>query len=318
MNFITEALGVSFKIINHNGIPDFPYYITDNYILKNVLIDNLNCILISPKIDIQNISIIKNNVEKIRQMVKIPVILELDTITKYRCDILIKEKIPFIVKNKQIYLPFLGIYLQEKFSTEQKKIEKFIPSTQVILFRYIYKCLEVNNTIELSSSDFENLNFSNMTISRAFNQLEDTNLMISKKYGVSKVIYTNLTPQELYNQAEPYLINPIRKIIYIDKKNLLHLENKVLSGLSQLSNISMLNPPKIVTYATDRIPKFKTYTQLDSFNHQVELEVWKYKPNILTENETIDTLSLISSLRSNADERIQTIINDLLKNIWHN
>ena len=318
MNFIANTLGISVKKVEHNYINSFPYYLIDSYNFQEIYLDSVKCTFISLKNDIQNIATIKKNIQKIQQIVKNPVVLELDNITKYRCDALIKEKIPFIVNGKQLYLPFLGIYLQDKFSTEYKPIEKFNPLTQVILFEYIYKCLEAKNVVELSSNDLTKFNLSSMSISRAFKQLEDTNIIISKKYGVNKVIYTNQTPKDLYNKSMPYLINPIRRTVYVDKENLSQLEVKALSGLSQLSNISMLNPPKVITYATYTVPKVKVYSELINSDSQIELEIWKYNPTVLIENGSIDVLSLISSLSSNLDERVQIIIDDLLNNLWNN
>ena len=49
-----------------------------------------------------------------------PVILVLEQITARQKEYLLREKIAFIVDGKQIYLPFMAAYLQERCDAEKE------------------------------------------------------------------------------------------------------------------------------------------------------------------------------------------------------
>ena len=57
----------------------------------------------------------------------LPVVLVLRELSFRQKEYLIREKIPFIVDGKQIYLPFMAVYLQERCSAEKKTREEILP-----------------------------------------------------------------------------------------------------------------------------------------------------------------------------------------------
>ncbi len=63
-----------------------------------------------------------------------PVVLVLEQITARQKEYLLREKIAFIVDGKQIYLPFMAAYLQERCDAEKKSDrEEILPSAQMLL-----------------------------------------------------------------------------------------------------------------------------------------------------------------------------------------
>lgn len=81
---------------------------------------------------------------------------------------LLREKIPFIVDGRQIYLPFMAVYLQERCNAEKKSWEGILPSAQMLLLHFIY-----GGARELSTSQAANdLKLTPTSISRASKQLE--------------------------------------------------------------------------------------------------------------------------------------------------
>ena len=50
-----------------------------------------------------------------------------------------REKIAFIVDGKQIYLPFMAAYLQERCDAEKSDREEILPSAQMLLLYFIYE-----------------------------------------------------------------------------------------------------------------------------------------------------------------------------------
>lgn len=92
-----------------------------------------------PKKNLDQIASVRKHIAKIQKMEALPVVIVLENLKRNQRNYLITAKIPFIVPFKQLYLPFMGIVLQEKFSSEIIPVEKFQPSAQVIFFYYLYQ-----------------------------------------------------------------------------------------------------------------------------------------------------------------------------------
>jgi len=88
------------------------------------------------------------------------------------------------VDGKQIYLPFMALYLQERGDAEKIDISGILPSAQLLLLLYIYQgCGEL-----LTREASRKLGFTATSISRASRQLQEMGLIQTEKRGVQKVI----------------------------------------------------------------------------------------------------------------------------------
>jgi hypothetical protein len=52
---------------------------------------------------------------------------------------LIASRTPFVVNGNQLYLPFIGAALRERYAMRQETSEILSPTAQLILFRYLYQ-----------------------------------------------------------------------------------------------------------------------------------------------------------------------------------
>ena len=135
-----------------------------------------------------------------------------------------------------------------------------------------------------------------MTVTRAVRQLEQTELFEVRKDGVQKILRGKYSGKELFEKVQPYLISPVRKVLYVYKEE--YKNNLIAAGLSALSEKSMLNPPDVESYAVyGRGIQLKGTEKLMDAATQAEIELWKYDPQILGNNGIVDTLSLVMSLR---------------------
>ena len=71
-------------------------------------------IFLYPKVKLEQIEVLKKHIIWIEKNEDLPVVIVLKELCYRRKEYLIREKIPFIVEGKQIYLPFMAIYLQER------------------------------------------------------------------------------------------------------------------------------------------------------------------------------------------------------------
>jgi DNA-binding MarR family transcriptional regulator len=268
--------------------------------------------LLYPKTELDTVNTIKKHIQKIQTLKKIPVVVMLTRITARFRQNMIDAGIPFIVENKQCYLPFLGTILTEKCDAELEPVEKLVPSAQMLLFYYIYQNqreLYVNEAVKA-------LGVSAMTITRAVRQLEQIGILRTYKNGVKKIITSEYFGKELFEKAKGYLFCPISKKMYIPKE--LADESLLISGDQALSNHSMLNPPKVTSYATSQIAKWKEYLEdsLIDDSKQVELQLWKYNPHILTTDSAVDVLSLAMCFCDDPDERVEEAVEEMLEAYW--
>lgn len=307
MDYIETVLGIKTQYQAWEHEAELPYFILDRYEIRQVTIDTIKTIFLYPKAELDQMASLKKQISRIQKLEALPVVIIMNSITRNRREYLISAKIPFIIPGKQLYLPFMGLLLQEQFQQNLKPVEQLQPSAQVLFFYYLYqkkKQLYVNEAVNA-------LFFSGMTITRAVRQLEQTGLFTTKKDGVQKILTGKYEGRELFIKMQPYLSSPIRKKIYVNNQSA--MQYAYSSGLSALSEKTMINPPNVKCYAVSGKNNRLSGTDIlmDSTT-QVEIELWKYDPGILSNDKTVDILSLIMSFENNTDERIEEAIEDLL------
>lgn len=91
---------------------------------------------------------------------------------------LIEAKIPFIVPGSQVYLPFLGVILQERMKSVKAAPEKLSPSAQLVLLYLIYEpTVQTARKVNLA----RRLELSAMNVTRAVQELEALELVTVKR-----------------------------------------------------------------------------------------------------------------------------------------
>lgn len=313
MDYIEKTLGTQIKRSNWEHEKIIPLFLKNEYSLRKLLIDQIVCLSITPHDELPPIGTLKKHINQLQNLSSCPVVLELSEISRQRRGTLIDERIPFVVTDKQLYLPFLGVHLTEQFTNEKKNFtgETLLPSAQMLLFYFI---LNKNKPLPLQDAT-NRLGFSAMTISRASAQLVELGLLEKTATGVQKTLSSVYTPKQLFLKAQDQLIHPVKKIVYI-RKDLVEPE-MFPAGQSALAEISMINPPVIQTYGYNgRLDYLDIDEQLIDTDKQCKLELWKYDPRKISGNHRADVLSLVMSLSNEQDERIEQCIEDMLQKVW--
>lgn len=163
MEFIEKTLGLKVLREKWDKYGSIPYFLSGMYGIEKVFLDQYPCLFIKPLDRLDAVSSIKKHIGKLQEIENIPVVMEVENISHHRMQSFIDAKIPFAVTGKLLYLPFIGVYIQERFNPIEKNIEKIHPSTQLLLFYFIYNKVKPLFT----NSAIEKLHFSAMTITRA-------------------------------------------------------------------------------------------------------------------------------------------------------
>ena len=137
MEYLDKVLGVkvTYEDVEFKHLPNF---IVTRYRLQMASMNGKNVIFLYPKTELEQIEVLKKHIARIQNNENWPVVLVLKELSFRQKEYLIREKIPFIVDGKQIYLPFMAVYLQERCSAEKMTREEILPSAQMLLLHFIY------------------------------------------------------------------------------------------------------------------------------------------------------------------------------------
>ena len=312
MDILTDELGMKIEHRQWNRVERLPLYLSSGYDFRKAEIDLCECLLIKPKGELPTLPALKKQIVKIQQIENLPVAICVDSMSAFRRKNMIESRVPFIVKDKQVYLPFMGTFLQAKNDKPIASIERFMVSTQLLFLMYIY---QKNRELYLTEAT-SCLPYSAMTINRAAKQLEASQLFQTRKDGVNKIIFSKLSKRELYEGAKRYLISPVIKTYYLSKD--LVANQMVLAGMSALSEHSMLSEGMLMYYAIEqgKVSKEERKTELLNAQKQVLVEEWCYNPQLFAKKRMADSISIALSLLNNQDERVEMAIEEMLNALW--
>ena len=311
MEYLNKVLGI--EVVYMNGkFEHLPNFIVTRYRLQRVSMNGQGVIFLYPKTELEQVEVLKKQIARIQKNENLPVVLVLNELSFRQKEYLIREKIPFIVEGRQIYLPFMALYLQERCNAEKKPREEILPSAQMLLLHFIY-----GGAQELSTSQAaKDLELTPTSISRASRQLEEMGLLHIRKAGVQRILYSEDSPKMLFQKTGDTLLNPVKRTVYIPKE--LVGTELLESGYSALAEYSMLNTPNVRCYAAEKISQWKDVmtNSLQNSQVQVAVEMWRYNPRKLSMRNAVDELSLALALREDADERVEEAVEEMLNELW--
>jgi len=306
---LREELGLEMRYASWEKAKKFPLFLRANYQFYRAEIESAPCILIEPESVLVSVTTLRKHIAQVELFTQLPVVLVFDRISESRRSALIKYKIPFIVRGKMSYLPFIGTYMMQ--GGRLLHLQHFFWATQITFFYCLYISAQGLPQAKLS----ERLPFSAMTMSRVAKQLVEAKLFHRHKEGLRVILRRTDEPNVLFERAQSFLRSPVHSVGYADRTEL--TPDFFLAGESALSEYSWLNPPSCETYAIYRRDcPIKLQQELVDEEQQVRVELWQYDPHILSGDDCVDPLSLALSLRENTDERVEQAIEEMLGDVW--
>ena len=229
-------------------------------------------------------------------------------LASYNVQRMVAQRVNFILPGKQMFIPSLLLDMRPLRGGTRKSKDS-VPAMAQCIVLYHLQIAPLNGMTALSIANILGGSYPN--IIRAIRWLADKGFVLFEGLK-TKTIWFILAGRELWNAIEPMLVNPVERVVYTDAP----FEGGFVSGINALSEYSMINSDKESIFAIGkdyyRLEQKRTNKEFGS----TRLEVWKYKPSLLTKNSIVDKLSLYLSLRENEDERIQieleNMINEML------
>ena len=313
--YVQDALGVSVKATPWRGTGQLPPVLRERYSFAQAELLGLRALLvIDTNSEEQSPATVRKHMDMLQTKQHADLIYVRAQVTAYNRKRLIEQKVPFIVPGNQMYLPMLAIDLREHFRRIREEASTFSPSTQVVV---LHAMLRDAGQVLIPSEMASLLGYSAMTMTRAFDELETEKLAEVTIRGRERCLHFNGDRREIWENAQPFLRNPVCKRLFIRRIDGVEGANR--AGLTALAHYSMLAPPAYTTYALSQ-ERWKTLRQ----QHKIielpaqdpdasEIEVWWYSPARFAEHGMVDRLSLYLSLKADHDERTETALEEMME-----
>ena len=296
----------------------FPFFLQNRYSIYQVkIIDDFYLLIVNESEEIETPASIYKNMLIFREKTGMEVIYVNERISSYDRRRLVDHKVSFVMPGNQLYLPLTGIDFHEHFRKERSLSITFKPSTQAAVLCALYE----NHIAAITPKESAHrLNYTPMTMTRAFDELELSNLAKVKSKGKERVLTFMESKKELWTLAVPFLKSPTKRSVFVEA-NLYFEESLPKAGLMALSEYSMLAAPNRKTYAVSR-DEWKLLKQNNKIIElpkteieAIELEIWNYSPTLFSGDGLIDRLSLYLSLKDEQDERVELALDELLGDV---
>lgn len=244
-----------------------------------------------------------------------PTVFLLPACPAYERQRLIDKDVYFVVSNKYVHLPML---LANERIRKTKQAKSLTPVAQYLLLYH----LQVGSLEGLAARDIEDkIPYSYASITLGITCLEDLGLCQKVADGSKrKVIHFDKKGKDLWEQAQPLLINPVEEHLFCDE---LRSEGHFpICGINALAHYTMLSPDpeKIIMMTAKQLRGLRASDALvrpNEYDGDIIIEAWKYPPvtNMGDETEWVDRLSLAISLREDADPRVEGEVERLINDI---
>lgn len=261
------------------------------------------------------IAAMKKQQKKYEEALQCPIAYEVALNSVSMRNALVKNGVPFVDLPGNVFLPFMGVVLQDMYRKQLVRADKMMPATQMVFLELLYMRDEES---ALKSEVAKQLNLTKTSITRATAQLEEMGLIHQVKSGTEISIKRNYPRKEYYEKAVAYLINPVQKVITIMRYEATF--ESLSAGETALSQVSELNPPRIEECAIYKGEEVIDQLEIVDARYEdqddcLNVQLWKYNPSYFAREGRVDPVSLACTFKGNEDERIEMCIDELLEEL---
>ncbi|MBR1997790.1 MAG: hypothetical protein IJ993_05195 [Akkermansia sp.] len=303
------AAGIKYQQTDKILIPGgLPAMFSINYRLYEAEIKSTAVIL---AIDMQSMHLtpkaIKKQMSYIESQYHCPIIYVGGVGAAHLSKRLTEQEVPHIIPGKKMYLPFIGAYEVPHLSPVLINPEHLSKQAQLICLAMLLHKLPEEFTV---ADAFRVLKISRPSIVTAIQELEQHSLLHRHRKATEKkhILSFYKKGKALWEHILPLLHNPCKKTVWVNELPSGH----VPAGIDALAMLTDLAEKNIETYAIrqteftkSRIPQVTPYTT------PLQLQLWSYSPDLLSDTAMPDPLSLILTLQHEQDDRVQIALKQL-------
>lgn len=246
---------------------------------------------------------------RLSSVLSLPIVFYFSNLKYYERQRYIEKCVFFITECGEVFLPNIILHSKKE---KTKSPSKLSASAQFLVLYHLQKMnLDGLSVSEMASKIRQ---YSYVSIAKAVENIETLGLCECKKDSErSKRIRFITEGHELWEKAKPYMTTPVKEVKYCDAVPAMGFQ---YSGVSALASYTMLSPdetPTIAVYSG----RFKDidFQGLNDFDGNVKIEIWRY-PEMDTESDVVDRLSLFLSLEGDTDPRVDKENKIMLDKVW--
>jgi hypothetical protein len=116
----------------------FPVFLRSNYNFYEMTILGTLCVLVEITDEVPGVDTLRKHIKRIETLTDRQIVLFYKEITRYRRKSLIENRIPFVIEDGQMYLPFLGLDLKMVPEYVEKEVKHFSTSAQLAYLYFLY------------------------------------------------------------------------------------------------------------------------------------------------------------------------------------
>ena len=198
--------------------------------------------LLAAPVEDMNLTELRKSRIQMERYTGYPCAFYLKKVNWYAAPKMVEEGIPFVWENRQVYLPFLGMLLQENGKKPPKQCVVISFLTQKLLLKALYENWQ--NVMAVQAADL--LGVSRMSITRCYDEIEALGLPFLKTQRRSRRFHAMADKKEMWEVMRSFLRDPIIRTFRFERKPDAEM---ILGGTSALAKYSILGVDSCVTYA---------------------------------------------------------------------
>ena len=317
LRYLNQVLGEGAAHIDSADIAaQLPYFLRDIYdvvpghLLGDIVI--FACVKGNEPLATHQVG---RHMARFRELLNAPAILVLPAVAPGERKQLIRQGVPFLVPGRQLFAPHMGVILTERFTavpTQQRALAS--PATQALLIWFLN-----HHPLTETWSPFEEarvLGYTDMTATRALRELLQFGLFELEVRGRAKYLKLVQPRRQIWDMAKPHLRSPVLRALGTYDHRILSLGPIRWAGESALANMSMLNDPQqpviaITAEAAQQAKEDGVFFEPRPLADGIAVQVWRYRPDLQSQEVNVDPLSLWLSLRDNKDNRVQIVLEEI-------
>lgn len=316
--YLHETLGAEVCPTPWDESTDLPFFLRNLYTFFKVRLLGDSCLLMLDRNEQeQSPATVRKHMDQVETKWGGEVVYVRERVTAYNRKRLIEHKLPFVVPGNQMYLPMLGIDLREHFKKLRTETHKFSPSTQALVIHVLLygTTKRIFTPVEMAGR----LGYSAMTMTRAFNELESADLGDIFLEGRERCARFVESAKDTWAKAQPFLRSPVKKRLHIEPLNT--DPPGLRAGLTALADYTMLAEPAnpIIALSGEDWKSLRQHHRVNEFPSPepgaLEIEVWSYAPSLFAKGKLVDRLSLYLSLKESQDERVEAVLEEMMKEL---
>ncbi|MGJ8638024.1 MAG: hypothetical protein ACSHYA_01405 [Opitutaceae bacterium] len=319
LKYLEDTLGLKAQFMPFSGASVLPYYLEEAYEVKVCQLLGQEFIALFAKHDDLTPASIEKHIEWCYKKTSKRGVFVVESLQAYNRKRLIERKVPFIVPGGQLYLPTLGLDLNEHLKAASHRVDVVAPASQVIILAALLGRLDPSETFTAMSLAAR-FGYSKMTMTRAIDELRGLGFVEGLGEGRYGEFQFMMTGEALWQRARPHMKSPVKKRIYLEEWS---LPLDFMAGEFALGEVTMLGYAQRATWAVTNqqwkelqaSPDVHMIPEVSKASAHAEFEIWSYDPALLSDRSVVDACSLALSLKDVADDRVQIAVDQLMEGI---